>query len=209
MSYFGGVPASVGLPRSKAGALRAVELEAGSPSPIRVWVTPSRSGTGTGRVRNGNTCGPLELDPDNPEALCRYRLFLWGKLGNAEALVQLRRALEIDPFSLDTNWILGWACISAGQLDVAAELASKMIAMDPNLWTGYIRGSVYALKDLWAEAFGLRPSGEDGRGPTDSGTTRADNHRALHPARLAGRRLRQRGSRGAGTPLPGAGVRRT
>lgn len=209
MSYFGGVPASVGLPRSKAGALRAVELD------DRLALAHTRLGDAltfwdwdwAGAERE--YVRALELDPDNPEALCRYRLFLWGKLGNAEALVQLRRALEIDPFSLDTNWILGWACISAGQLDVAAELASKMIAMDPNLWTGYIRGSVYALKDLWAEAFGLRPSGEDGRGPTDSGTTRADNHRALHPARLAGRRLRQRGSRGAGTPLPGAGVRRT
>jgi serine/threonine-protein kinase len=153
MSYFGGVPASVGLPRSKAGALRAVELD------DRLALAHVRLADAltfwdwdwAGAERE--YLRALELDPDNPEALCRYGLFLWGRLRNAEALVQLRKALEIDPFSLDTNWILGWACISAGQLDEAAELARKMIAMDPNLWTGYhIRGSVHAANGLWAEA---------------------------------------------------------
>ena len=95
----------------------------------------------------------LELDPDSAEALCRYGLFLWAKLRNAEALIQMRKSLEIDPFSLDTNWLLGWVYLSLGQLVEVEELARKMLAVDPGLWTGYhIRAAAQSAKGLSDEA---------------------------------------------------------
>jgi tetratricopeptide (TPR) repeat protein len=100
----------------------------------------------------------LGLDPDSPEAACRYGLFLWARLRHPEALVQLRKALALDPFSLDTSWLLGWVSISMGQFDEAEELARKMLAMDSSVWLGYsIRAAVRFAKGLWAEAI---PDGE-------------------------------------------------
>ena len=49
----------------------------------------------------------LELDPDSTEALCRYTIFLMAKQRHDEALVMVRKALELDPFSFDANWFIG------------------------------------------------------------------------------------------------------
>jgi tetratricopeptide (TPR) repeat protein len=151
--YFGGMPTREGMARMKAAALRAVELdEALAVAHVRLadalcfkdwdWAGAERE-----------FLRALELDPDSPEGQCRYGLFLWARQRHAEALVELRRALALDPFSLDTNWLLGWACISSGQLDEAEQLAGKMLAMDSRVWLGYhIRAVVKAAKGLWAEA---------------------------------------------------------
>jgi serine/threonine-protein kinase len=152
-SYFGGMPTREGMARMKAAALRAVELdEALAVAHVRLadafcfkdwdWAGAERE-----------FLRALELDPESPEGRCRYGLFLWARQRHAEALVELRRALALDPFSLDTNWLLGWACISSGQLDEAEQLASRMLAMDSSVWLGHhIRGAVKWAKGLWAEA---------------------------------------------------------
>jgi serine/threonine protein kinase len=135
--YFGGIPPSVAMPKMKAAAQRAVELD---------------ETLAVGHVRLGdalcfkdwNWAGAereflraLELDPDSPEALSRYGLFLWARQRHVEALVPLRKALELDPFSLDTNWLLGWTYISLDWLDEADETARRLLAMAPAVWLGY------------------------------------------------------------------------
>jgi serine/threonine-protein kinase len=151
--YFGGMPTREGMARMKAAALRAVELdEALAVAHVRLadalcfkdwdWAGAERE-----------FLWALELDPDSPEGRCRYGLFLWARQRHAEALVELRKALALDPFSLDANWLLGWACISSGEFDEAEQLAGKMLAMDSGVWLGYhIRAMVESAKGLWAEA---------------------------------------------------------
>jgi Tfp pilus assembly protein PilF len=153
LSYFGGLPTSEGMPRMKAAALRALELDdALAVAHVRLadalcfkdW---DWAGAEQEFLR------ALELDPDSSEALCRYGLFLWARQRNAEALVQLRKALDVDPFSLDANWFLGWVHLSLGQLDQAEDVARKMLSMDANLWIGYhVRSAAKWKKGQWAEA---------------------------------------------------------
>jgi tetratricopeptide (TPR) repeat protein len=153
LSYFGGLPTGEGMARMKAAALRALELD------DTLAITHVRMGDVL-CFKDWDWAGAereflraLELDPDSPEALSRYGLFLWARLRNAEALVQLRKALELDPFSLDASSWLGWVYISLGQFDQAEEVAGRMLAMDEHLWIGYIlKGAAKALKGLWAES---------------------------------------------------------
>jgi serine/threonine-protein kinase len=153
LSYFGGLPTSEGMPRMKVAALRALELD----DTLAVALVRLADAL---CFKDWDWAGAeqeflraLDLDPDSSEALCRYGLFLWARQRHAEALVQLRRALEVDPFSLDANWFLGWVCLSLGQLDQAEEVACKMLSMDPNLWIGYhVRSAAKWVKGLWAEA---------------------------------------------------------
>lgn len=94
----------------KAAALRAVELDEtlavghvrlGDALCFKDWAGAERE-----------FLRALVLDPDSPEALSRYGLFLWARQRHDEALVQLSMALERDPFSLDTNWLLGFSYVS-------------------------------------------------------------------------------------------------
>jgi len=152
-TYFGGMPTSVGMPRMKAAALRAVELDEALP---------------VGHVRLGDALcfkdwdwagaerefrRALELDPDSPEARCRYGLFLWARQRHDEALAHQLKAQELDPSSLDTHWLLGWTYLSLGRLDEADETARRLLAMAPGAWLGYhIAGVVNWKKNLWTGA---------------------------------------------------------
>jgi serine/threonine protein kinase len=151
--YFGGMPTSVGMPRMKAAALRAVDLdETLAAGHVRLGdALCFKDWDWTGAERE--FLRALELDPDSPEALSRYGLFLWARRRYEEALVQARKALDLDPLSLDTNWILGWIYLALGQLDQADETAGRLLAMAPNAWLGYhIAASAKWLRGLRAEA---------------------------------------------------------
>jgi serine/threonine-protein kinase len=151
--YFGSLRTNEGMPRMKAAALRALELDDTLPvAHVRLAdALCFKDWDWSGAERE--FLRALELDPDSSEAICRYGLFLWGRLRNAEALVQLRKALDLDPFSLDANWFLGWVYISLGRLDEAEELAVKMLAMDATLWIGYHnKAALNWARGRWVEA---------------------------------------------------------
>ena len=153
LCYFGGLPTREGMPRMKTAALRALELD-DTLAVTHVRVADAlcfKDWDWAGAERE--FLRALERDPDSAEALCRYGLFLWARRRSPEALVQLRKALDLDPFSLDTNWFLGWVYLSLRQLDQAEEVARKMLAMDSNFWPGHhVRGVVKWANGLRAEA---------------------------------------------------------
>jgi TolB-like protein len=153
LSYFGGLATREGMVRMKTAALRALELD-DTLAITHVRVADAlcfKDWDWAGAERE--FLRALDLDPENAEARWRYGVFLWARQRQPEALVQLRKALEFDPFSLDANWLLGWVYISLGKLDQAEEVAGRMLAMDENLWLGYhIRSVTKAIRGLWDEA---------------------------------------------------------
>jgi tetratricopeptide (TPR) repeat protein len=59
----------------------------------------------------------------------------------------------VDPFSLETNSFFAWVLMSLGRLDEAEEVARKILAMNPSLFSGYqILSGVKGLRGMWAEA---------------------------------------------------------
>jgi eukaryotic-like serine/threonine-protein kinase len=153
LSYFGDLPTSEGLRKAKAAALRALELDDGlAAAHVRLAdILYFNDWDWAGAERE--FLRALELDPDHSEAHCQYGHFLWMRLRNDEALPHFQKALDADPFSLDTNSFFAWVLMSLGRLDEAEELARKILAMNPNLFSGYqILAVVKSLRGLWAEA---------------------------------------------------------
>jgi eukaryotic-like serine/threonine-protein kinase len=74
----------------------------------------------------------IALDPNNGSTRHWYGLFLSFLARNEEALVQMKRAVEIDPLSLPFNTSLGSAYAGARQYDLALDQFKKTIDMDPN-----------------------------------------------------------------------------
>ena len=135
--YFGGMPTVAGMQRMKAAALRAVELDEtlavghvrlGDALCFKDWDWP-------GAERE--FLRALELDPESPEARCRFGLFLWARQRFEESLDQLTMAIELDPLSLDANWVLGWAFLSLERLADAEATAGRLLAMAPSAWLGH------------------------------------------------------------------------
>jgi len=152
-TYFGDLPTSEGLLKAKAAALRALELDdRAAVAHVRLAdILCFKDWDWAGAERE--FLRALELDPDHPEAHCQYGRFLWLRLRHDEALPHFQKALEADPFSLETNSFFAWVLMSLGRLDEAEELARKILAMNPSLFSGYqILGAVKGLRGMWAEA---------------------------------------------------------
>jgi serine/threonine protein kinase/Tfp pilus assembly protein PilF len=74
----------------------------------------------------------IALDPNNGSTRHWYGLFLSYLARNEEAVVQMKRAVEIDPLNLAFNTSLASAYGSARQYDLALDQFRKTIDMDPN-----------------------------------------------------------------------------
>lgn len=79
----------------------------------------------------------LELNPGYAEAHEMYGMLL-GTMGRAdEAMAEVSRALELDPFSLISNLNAGWIYWCIGQYDRMHEQGGKLIEIEPNFFGGY------------------------------------------------------------------------
>ncbi len=97
----------------------------------------------------------IALDPNNGTTRHWYGLFLSFLGRNDEALVQLKRAVEIDPLSLAFNSSLATAYAVGRQYDVALDHFKKTMDMDPNYAGAHGNLSQVYLDmgkyDLWLE----------------------------------------------------------
>jgi tetratricopeptide (TPR) repeat protein len=79
----------------------------------------------------------LALNPNHAEAHEQYASFL-AVMGRAdEAIAMGRRALELDPLSLNTNLNVGFAFWVAGRYDLLREQGEKLIEFSPNFFGGH------------------------------------------------------------------------
>ena len=142
------------LPKAKAAALKAIELDSSLAEPHvslghvsyfydRDWSAAEREFKRA-----------IELNPNYPVAHHWYAIFLSTIPGRiSEALAEIRRALELDPTSLIINAWYGRILGVSGQLDEAVEQCKKTIELDPNFILGHYRlGQTYAEKRMYTEA---------------------------------------------------------
>jgi tetratricopeptide (TPR) repeat protein len=72
---------------------------------------------------------------------------------DTEAMVELKKALKLDPLSLIINADLADALCVAGRFDEAVEQSRKTLQMDPNFAVGhYELGQALAQKHMYDEA---------------------------------------------------------
>jgi TolB-like protein/class 3 adenylate cyclase/Tfp pilus assembly protein PilF len=153
LAYFGVLPPRQGMPKAKAEALRAIELDD----------TLAEAHASLGNIlyfydwdwvgAEKEFLRALDLDPKSSEAHCWYGFFLWARSRYEEARLELQKALESDPFSPNANWFLGWTLFSLERYDEVFDLARRMVAMDPGFWGGHNLSSIVNMaKGRWAEA---------------------------------------------------------
>jgi TolB-like protein/DNA-binding winged helix-turn-helix (wHTH) protein/tetratricopeptide (TPR) repeat protein len=127
-----------GLPRAKAAALRALELD-GSLAEAHVrlafvnetyeWKLPEAE---------AEYKRAIELDPNLAEAYQHYSLFL-SRLGRGEESVQLgQRAYRLDPLSMAVNVEYGTRLLDIGKLDEALAHLQRTVEIDPGYFDTYV-----------------------------------------------------------------------
>ena len=135
--YFGGVPPSEGMPRAKAAAQRALELDdslAEAHSPLGVtamlydwnWTEAER------RFRRA-----LQLKPDYVPALLWYSLFLSVMSRHDESLAVILHAVEIEPLAMIVHQGVARSLHYAGRNEEAVERGRRLLEMDPAFVTAY------------------------------------------------------------------------
>jgi tetratricopeptide (TPR) repeat protein len=95
----------------------------------------------------------IELDPNYPTAHHWYAYYLAAKGRLDEALIEIRRAQQLDPLSLIINTDVGQLLHFARRDKEATEQLSKTIEMDPNFVMAHYRlAEVYVQTGKYAEA---------------------------------------------------------
>jgi serine/threonine protein kinase/Tfp pilus assembly protein PilF len=96
----------------------------------------------------------IKLNPRYAFAHHWYALYLQQALQqHYAAIVEMKRALELDPLSLIINASMSWVFCWAGRHDEAIESALKVLELDPNFVIAHVRlGLAYERKLLFEEA---------------------------------------------------------
>jgi TolB-like protein/Flp pilus assembly protein TadD len=145
---------SESLPKAKAAALKAIQIDESLAEPHvslghvryfydRDWVSAEREFKRA-----------IELNPTYPVAHHWYAIFLSTFPGRLpESFAEIRRALELDPTSLIINAWYGRILAVSGQLDQAVEQLKKTVELDPNFILAHYRlGQAYVEKGMYNEA---------------------------------------------------------
>jgi eukaryotic-like serine/threonine-protein kinase len=149
----GGVPSNEAMPKAKAAALKALDIDDTLAEPHvslahvsyyydRDWSTAEREYKRA-----------IELNPNYSTAPSWYAVYLMSAGRFDEALVQIRRAQELDPLSLPVNMTLGWVLLTARKNDQSIDQLRKTLEMDPNFVLAHHRlGLAYEQQENYDEA---------------------------------------------------------
>ena len=149
----GPAPSPEALPRAKAAALKALELDEtlaeahAALAEVKLYYDWDWAGAEQAFQR------ALELNPNLAEAHGHYAwyLVLLGRLD--EGLAEMKRAQELDPLAPIYSAWLGQQYWGAGQYEEAIDEARKSLELNPDFPIGlYVLGAVYATKGMYEEA---------------------------------------------------------
>jgi eukaryotic-like serine/threonine-protein kinase len=99
----------------------------------------------------------IELDPNNSAAHFRFgQIYLAPTRRLDEAIVEIKRGLDLEPLDINMGATLAWAYLVAGQNDRALEQARKTYDLEPWHPIGrWILSQAYIFKEMYAEAISL------------------------------------------------------
>ncbi len=131
------------MPKAKQAALKAIELDdtlAGAHTAL-AFVELTYDWNWTGAEKEYKRA--IELNPNYAAAHARYAYELVVLGRTEEALVEARRAVEIEPFSFYTDYPV-WVFILARRYDLALERTLETVQARPNwVWGHYALAQIY------------------------------------------------------------------
>lgn len=127
-----------GLPKAKAAALRALELDASLAEPhVRLAFVNEAYEWRLAEAEAGYKRA-LELDPNYAEGYEHYALYL-SRLGRGEEAVEMgRRAHQLGPLSLTANVQFGSRLLDTGRVEEALNHLERTVELDPNYFDTYV-----------------------------------------------------------------------
>src|SRR5438128_5357182 len=149
----GTVSPNEALPKAKAAALKAIEIDASLAEPhvslAHVKYYYDRDWPGAEREFKR----AIELNPNYPQAHHWYAIYLaWAGRTN-EGLAEIKRAQELDPLSLPINMTVGWLLCDANRTDEGIDQLRKTVEMDPTFIVAHHRlAFCYERKGMYSDA---------------------------------------------------------
>jgi serine/threonine protein kinase/tetratricopeptide (TPR) repeat protein len=141
------------LPKAKAAALKAIELDdkLADAHAVLGWVNfwfDWDWNSAEAQLKRA-----LELDPRNGEAHSYYAHLLSNLGRHNEALAEAKLGRELDPVNLRVNAVEGQCLVFAGQVDAGVDRLKKTLEFDPNytLARSFL-AAAYVQKQMFAEA---------------------------------------------------------
>jgi serine/threonine protein kinase/Tfp pilus assembly protein PilF len=152
-SFLNFFPPGEVMPKAKASAAKALEIEEGLAEAHVSLVYASFTYDWDWSAAERHLGQALAVNPSYVGNHAFYPLYL-SSLGRSEEAVALaRRALDLDPVSTATSHVLAVQLYLARQFDQAIEQCHKTLEMDPNYAVAYaLLGQIYASKGLYREA---------------------------------------------------------
>jgi eukaryotic-like serine/threonine-protein kinase len=150
---YGGSPPNETMPKAKAAALKALELDdnLAEAHASLALILDYYDWDYSGALREVDRA--IQLNPNYATAHQWRGEFLMALARHDEAIGEIRRALELDPLSLIINRVLGDAYYFARRYDEAVDQFRKTIDMDPNFRTAYwFLAAAYECKGMYQDA---------------------------------------------------------
>lgn len=153
LSMYGALPPKESLPRAKAMATKALEIDEklaeAHISLAFARMTNDRDWSGA-EVEFKRA---IELNPNHATAHHWYAEYLASVKRHDEAIAEIERAQELDPVSLIVHTEVGRHFYYARQYDRAIEQLRKAVEMDPNFARAHqYLGRTYVKKGMYEEA---------------------------------------------------------
>jgi tetratricopeptide (TPR) repeat protein len=150
---FGRMDPNDAMPRAKAAALRALELDAHSAEAHCSLGLVQATYDWDWASAQSSFERALALNPNLATAHHFYSIVLSACCRNEESLAQVHAGLEADPLSLPINNAVGMMYFAARQYDPAIAASRKTIEMDPGFGLAHsILGAALEAKGLTEEA---------------------------------------------------------
>ncbi len=147
-----GTPASETLPKAKAFAERALELD-NSLAEAHNSLGYAYNGLWQWEKADEEFKRSIELNPNYPTAHQWYSILLLDKGQFDEALTEARRAQDLDPLSLVIGQNLAQVYLARADLNSSIEQAKKVIDLDPRYSRGHMQlGLAYLKQGNYSDA---------------------------------------------------------
>ena len=191
LAAWGVLPFQDALPRARAAAEKALELDHSLTQPlVRIAdVKANYEWDWAGAERLYKQA--IELNPNDGDAHHGYATYLAAVGRNSEAVAEARRASEVEPLFNVYSANIIWKLYLARQYDQAQVEIDKLVGLDPRVRGGYISASVYLGTGHQRDAIAVLQKGAE------------DSHRAALDLMYLGHALGVTGARAEGQKVLG------